>query len=298
MHLPQTLLPACIASLLLLAHPTQAGAAFKNLGTNKGWDGANEENKGTVEVDTKIFYSEPSSLKMTQVFDPDYDGRYHSEVYKEDVYKLGDSGAYGFRFRLDESWDFADDQSYNLAQFIADFKGSGCDDYVPTTMVGLKGSRLYTRLKMGSACDSDLKSFDDLPEVTAGEWHQVVLLADWRNDDTGSYVVWYDGKKVVDERNLATTVDEKEAFQFRVGLYANGWHDDKGMKGSQGTRTVWYDDIAVGSTIQDVSSNGLDGSNGSNSSGGSNGRKGTCTPRRRQRRSNKAKRSKNRRSSG
>ena len=284
MHLQQTLLAACIAGLLLLAHPTQAGVAFKNLGTDKGWDGENKENKGSVEVDTEIFYSRPSSLKMTQVFDPDYDGRYHSEVYKEDVYKLGDSGAYGFRFRLDESWEFADEQSYNLAQFIADFSSSGCDDFMPTTMVGLKGSKLYTRLKAGSACDQDLQSFDDLPEVTAGEWHQVILQADWRSDDTGSYVVWYDGRKVVDARNLPTTVDEEEAFQFRVGLYASGWHDDKEMKGSQGTRTVWFDDIAVGSAPQDVTSGGLNGS------GGSNGRKGTCTRRRRQRGSKKANR--------
>ncbi|PLN85834.1 hypothetical protein BDW42DRAFT_160121 [Aspergillus taichungensis] len=281
MHLPQTLLPACIAGLLLLARPAQAGVAFKNLGTNKGWDGENEENKGSVEVDTKIFYSKPSSLKMTQVFDADYDGRYHSEVFKENVYKRGDSGAYGFRFRLDESWEFSDDQSYNLAQFIADFSSSGCDDYMPTTMVGLKGSKLYTRIKSGSACDQDLKSFDDLPEVTAGEWHQIILQADWRNDDTGSYVVYYDGRKVVDAQNLPTTVDEESAFQFRVGLYASGWHDDKGMKGSQGTRTVWFDDIAIGSIPQDVTSGVFNGS------GGSNGR---CVRRRRQRRSNEAKR--------
>jgi hypothetical protein len=39
---------------------------------------------------------------------------------------------------------------------------------------------------------------------------------------------------------------------MRVGIYANGWHDDGGMLGSQGTRSIWFDEIGVGTTFADA----------------------------------------------
>lgn len=51
---------------------------------------------------------------------------------------------------------------------------------------------------------------------------------------------------------MATTISDGRAFDFKVGIYANGWHDDGGMKGTQGTRQIWYDQISVGTTFADA----------------------------------------------
>ena len=56
----------------------------------------------------------------------------------------------------------------------------------------------------------------------------------------------------MDEKDIGTIIDNDRGFQFRVGLYANGWHDDKQMKGCHGTRNVWYDGIAAGTTLVDI----------------------------------------------
>ena len=56
---------------------------------------------------------------------------------------------------------------------------------------------------------------------------------------------------------IATTIADpaNRPFQFRVGLYANGWHDQGTMVGSQGTRSVYFDQIGVGTAFADADPN-------------------------------------------
>ncbi|KAJ5352401.1 hypothetical protein N7452_001375 [Penicillium brevicompactum] len=240
------------AALLALSLTASATQIFSNTGTTSGWSSTNQEHSGTVQEVTNVVYKGPTALKMTQVYDSSYTGRYHSEVVKNNVYKRGDTGFYGFAFRLQENWQFSPAQSYNIAQFIADFSDTGCDDYMPSSMVWLVGNQLYTRVKQGSICAQKIETFPSLATVSAGQWHKIVIQATWKSDGTGEYKLWLDGNKLLDKRNIATTIDDSRAFQFRVGLYANGWHDDKQMKGTQGTRQIWYDQIAAGTTFADA----------------------------------------------
>ncbi|KAJ5971283.1 uncharacterized protein N7479_001201 [Penicillium vulpinum] len=240
------------AALLALSLTAQATQIFSNTGTTSGWDATNKEHSGTVQQVTNVVYEGPTALKMTQIYDSSYTGRYHSEVVKKNVYKRGDTGFYGFAFRLQENWQFSPAQSYNIAQFIADFSDTGCDDFMPSSMVWLVGDQLYTRVKQGSICAQKTVTFPSLATVTAGVWHKIVIQATWKSDGTGQYKLWLDGNKLLDKRDIVTTIDDDRAFQFRVGLYANGWYDDKGMKGTQGTRSIWYDEIAAGTVFADA----------------------------------------------
>ena len=45
-----------------------------------------------VEHVTNVFYEGPTAFKAIQIYDPNYNGRYHSEVVKNNVYHRGDSG--------------------------------------------------------------------------------------------------------------------------------------------------------------------------------------------------------------
>lgn len=58
--------------------------------------------------------------------------------------------------------------------------------------------------------------------------------------------------RVLEKYNSPTTTDDTREFQFHVGLYANGWHDDREMKGTQGLRQVWSDQIGMGTTFADA----------------------------------------------
>ncbi|CAG8372506.1 unnamed protein product [Penicillium salamii] len=240
------------AALLALSLTASATQIFSNTGTTSVWDSTNKEHSGTVQQVSNVVYKGSTALKMTQVYDSSYSGRYHSEVVKNNVYKRGDTGYYGFTFRLQDNWQFSPAQSYNIAQFIADFGDTGCDDYMPSSMVWVVGDQLYTRVKQGSICSQKTVTFSKLATVSAGKWHKIEIQATWKSDGTGVYKLWLDGKNILDKSGLATTIDDDRAFQFRVGLYANGWHDDKGMKGSQGTRQIWYDQIAAGSSFADA----------------------------------------------
>ncbi|KAF2621487.1 polysaccharide lyase family 20 protein [Macroventuria anomochaeta] len=238
--------------LLGLGHASQI---FSNKGTTQGWSHINQENKGTVQQVSNVFIESPSAIKCTQVYDPSYAGRYHSDLRKDNIYRNGDTGFYGFAFRLQEDWDFSGDQSYNIAQFIADFTDSGCDDWMPTTMIWLQGNQLYTRVKHGTVCPKAaqlLTVFPKVATVSAGQWHKIVVHSSWKSDNTGFFKLWFDGVKVLEQFNIPTTIDNNRAFGFSIGLYANAWGDEGRMEGSQGTRQVWFDEIGVGSAFADA----------------------------------------------
>ncbi|KAI8966683.1 polysaccharide lyase family 20 protein [Daldinia sp. FL1419] len=237
----------------------QATQFWHNSGTKAGWDTFTHEHKGTVDEVTDQVYKGPTALRMTQIHDASYKGRYHSEAVKYNVYRKGDTGFYGFAFRLQDGWQFNPAQGYNLAQFIADFSDLKCgEDYMPSTMVWIDGDQLGTRVKYGNVCPTNqqkIKEFKKLKKVTAGVWHRVEIQASWKSDNTGFFKLWFDGEKVVEAYNLPTTVGDGRYFQFRVGLYANAWHDH-GYEGTQGTRKVWYDQIAAGSAFKDADPSG------------------------------------------
>jgi hypothetical protein len=234
---------------------TQATQSFRNTGTKSGWDSFSIEHSGTVQEVTDVTYEGPSAIKATQTYDPNYSGRYHSEAVHNNGYKLGDTGFYGFTFRLQQDWQFSPSQSYNLAQFIADFSDykSSCDDWIPTSMVWIVGDQLYSRVKTwDDICHQHVNTFANLAQVSAGVWHKVEIQASWKADSTGYYKLWFDGNLVVSKYNIPTTLNDPRTIGFHVGLYANGWHDDKQLKGTQGTRQVWYDEIAMGTMFADA----------------------------------------------
>lgn len=239
------------AALLAFGLVAEAASLFRNTGTLSGWSSINREHRGSVNEVTNVTYEGPTALKMTQIYDAAYGGRYHSEVMRGNVYRRGDTGFYGFAFRLQADWQFQP-QSYNIAQFIADFSDTGCDDYMPSSMVWISGNQLFTRVKQGTICNQKTVTFGNLATVTAGEWHKVVIQAKWATDGTGFYKLWFDGTKVLEQYNLNTTIADDRYFQFRVGLYANGWYDSGYMQGSQGTRSIWFDEIGVGTTFADA----------------------------------------------
>ncbi|KAI1312384.1 polysaccharide lyase [Xylaria venustula] len=248
-----------LALALSTAAAVRATQIFSNTGTMSGWDEYTHEDKGTVQEVTNVVYNGSTALKMTQVYDASWTGRFHSEAVKYDVYKKGDTGFYGFAFRLQEDWQFSPANNYNLAQFIADFTDLGCEEtYMPSTMVWIEGDQLATRVKYGEVCPTSsqiTRSFKKLATVTAGVWHRIELQVDWQSDSTGYFKLWYDGEKVTETYNIPTNVGDGRPFQFRVGLYANGWHDS-GYQGTQPTRQVWYDQIAAGSVFADANPDG------------------------------------------
>ncbi|KAI1777687.1 polysaccharide lyase family 20 protein [Hypoxylon cercidicola] len=249
------------ATALVLLAPFMLAAAslvFKNRGTLDGWDGINHEHKGTVSQVSDQSYKPTTAIKVVQIYDSGYTGRYHSEVRKEDVYKVGDVGYYGFAFRLDPDWDTSHGQTFNLAQFISNLKDhpdNTCGDtWIPSMMLWVERDQLSIRSKGGDMCDGTLNKYE-VGTVKPGTWHRVVLQAKWESDSSGSYKVWLDGKVALERDNIATTYKDsqkKYGFEFRAGLYANGWHDDKHMEGSQGTRQLWIDEVGIGNSYEDA----------------------------------------------
>ena len=240
------------------------GKTFRNDGDLHGWDDVFFEHKGSVEVKKNEHYNSThgSAIRFTQTYDPDYYGRYHSEVQKQKAARLGDTGYYGFAFKLANNWEF-DDMMYTISQFIADFEDWDCGihhkEWSPTTMTYLMGQELYSRVRYGDICNSNENiHIFKVGTVKAGQWHTVVIGANWQSKKTGFFRVWFDGMLAVDEQNLETTPDiDKRFLQFRVGLYASGWFDPKDAKpgqkgfydkipsGHQRTRNIWHDKITV-----------------------------------------------------
>ncbi|KAL7949253.1 polysaccharide lyase [Trichoderma barbatum] len=235
-----------------------ATQTFQNSGNKAGFDYVLTENKGQVLEVLDITYKGSSALLMQQTYTPGYLDRYHSEVYHNQGYKRGDELFYGFMFRLSSAWEF-DQQSYNIAQFIANRPGAGCegDDWMPSSLIWIEGNQLNSRIVSGNYrqpdCSRNFNYTGNIAAVSAGVWHKVIIQAKWASDSSGYYKMWFDDKKVYEHYSIATTTNDDYQFQFRVGLYANGWHDDNHhMVGNQGFRQIWYDEVAVGTTFKDV----------------------------------------------
>ena len=244
-----------MAACLLGTRESSATVIFHNTGTTSGWSSTNSEHNGSIAQVTNIVYAGTTAVKATQVYDSSYTGRYHSEFVKTNAYNRGDTGFYGFAFRLQADWQFQS-QSYNIAQFIADFSNTGCDDWMPSTMVWLTGTSLNTRVKTGTICNQGTTTFGGVASVTAGTWHRVEIQANWQSNTTGYFKLWYDGAKVLEKLNISTTIADDRQFEFRVGIYANGWHDAGYMQGTQGTRQIWYDQVGIATTYAEADPSG------------------------------------------
>lgn len=248
------------ATLALLANSLLASASvptFYNSGTKSGWSDYNEEHRGTVtEVDNVYAGDSGTSLKMIQIYDSDYSGRYHSEAKLSDAYTVGDEGYYAFSFKLQSTWDTSSGQTYVIAQTITDFTddpNNDCGDtWLPSMMLWIQGDQLVIRRKGNNMCGPWDNGYDQqlytIGTISPGPWHRVILQANWQSSETGFYKVWLDGEQKLDESNVITTYidDGKDRhFQFRVGLYANSWYDDGKLVGS-GNRQLWIDEVSVG----------------------------------------------------
>ncbi len=223
---------------------------FHNAGTTSGWSTSTHEHWGTVTQVGSPSYKGGNAIKVTQIYDSAYTGRYHSEEVWNDGYRPGDQRFYGFAFYLPADWQFVN-QSFNIAQFIADFTNTGCDDWMPTTMMWISGNQLSTRVKSGTVCGQQTTTFNNIATVTAGQWHRVEIQASWKSDASGFFKVWYDGTKVLERLGIPTTIADPQnrTYSFRVGMYANAWHDQHTMLGTQGTRSLYIDQVGIGTAF-------------------------------------------------
>lgn len=239
----------------LLTSPALSSIILRNPGNLSGWSNILHEHSGTVDQVTNVVYAGSTAIKVTQTYDSSgtYTGRYHSEVHSSRGYHRGETLFYGFAFRLSDTWEFDSGQSYNIGQWIADFSNTGCDDWKPSSMIWLDGNTLNTRVVSGNVCNSPpTTTYSNIATVTAGVWHTIVVQASWQSDTTGYYKLWFDGAKVLEKYNIKTTLDDDREFEWHMGLYANSWHDQGRMVGTQGFRQVWYDNLAIGTTYADV----------------------------------------------
>jgi hypothetical protein len=243
---------AAIAAFCCAPALGRATVLFHNTGTLSGWDGSNLDANCSLTESTSQVYKGTTSIKSQVNYNSGYTGRYHAMKYKNGVYHPGDTGFYGFAFFLQSAWDFQN-QQYQLFQFIADFSNTGCDDFMPSTMVWIYGNQLNTRRKYGSICDQHIQTYSNLATVSAGVWHRVVIQALWKTDSTGYLKLWFDGTKVLENFNIATTISDPSNRYYRmdVGIYANSWHDEGRCLGST-TRYAYFDQIGWGTTFADA----------------------------------------------
>ena len=81
-------------------------------GDMQDFDQTHAEHKGSISYHHIDVFNEegmegpPSAkaLEFTQRYDPHYEGRYHSEISMNKAYKPGETGYYGFAFKIPENW--------------------------------------------------------------------------------------------------------------------------------------------------------------------------------------------------
>ena len=258
------------AAVVAIAVPAVAGTPIFH---SQGWMG--DFNGTNLDADCNVTHSAttyyPVNGTNSIYVTANYTGgshRYHAMVRKTNAYTAqNDEGYYSFAFRLKSTWDFSQ-QGYTIGQFIANYTGQNpCgEDWMPTTMLWLHGNSLRARVKNGSVCNQATIPSNAMQAantgwviptalgggtpiaVTAGAWHTIQLGVKWSSTNTGYFKLWYDGVKVFEQYNIATTIAEFRPYEFQVGIYANRWYDEHQLVGSQGFREMWVDRIAINNT--------------------------------------------------
>src|SRR5688572_28882950 len=91
----------------LLAVPATATVYFENVGDTSDWTRNWAEHLGSTSQVTSPTYQGSTALRMRQVFDGSYNWRYHSEVGKHGMKRLGWDRYYGWTFYLPTTWTTA-----------------------------------------------------------------------------------------------------------------------------------------------------------------------------------------------
>ena len=253
------------AVVSLLAAPSGATVYFENQGDTSGWTRNWAEHNGSVAQVGSPTYRGSTALRMRQVFDGSYRGRYHSEVGKHGSKKLGWDRYYGWTFYLPSTWTPAvSGDSFTISQFITnvDTATEGCGPTIPTTMTYIDGTGLRTRVKTGGNCGSSITSWNIVNGApTTGVWHRLVLRGKWASDATGAFQAWYDGSLRVNAANIATMptiVNKAEEWEWRVGLYAGGWYQKTSISGPS-TRDIYHDHVRIASSYAEADPGGWGG---------------------------------------
>ncbi|KAJ7766577.1 hypothetical protein B0H14DRAFT_3592490 [Mycena olivaceomarginata] len=207
-------------------HPLRDGlshATFANRGTTPGgWDVILKENQGTVDQVSNIFYgTNGTSIKVTQTYTPGYTERYHSEVHRFQGYHRGEQGFYGLCLPAAAGLAVragtvvqpgpVHRQLHRHGLRQLDALEYGVNYRQPAGHP--RGARAPYAIRPRETRSSSRTWPPSLPVLT-----QAVVRR---------------GEGVGRRYNIATTVEETREFEFHVGLYANRWHDDHGMKGTQ-----------------------------------------------------------------
>ncbi|KAL2265083.1 hypothetical protein VTJ83DRAFT_7593 [Remersonia thermophila] len=226
---------------------TDAKVFFQNAGKIDGWNGKSHT-KGTIQETNTIFFSNRPSLNFTQIYDPGYDSLYHAQLRVDHGYALNEERYYGFAFRLDKNWNFEPPVDYVLARFMGTFPS--CDTTMPSTVLWLRGSKLWTQVVGGTSCDKEVVLYDlNQCAITKEKWHRVIIGASWKADKTGFLKIWFDGQEVLTKTNIKTTVSDQGSRKFEFTLGANmwGWYwqRDQYNPPRGATYTVYFDTITI-----------------------------------------------------
>ncbi|KAB8068883.1 polysaccharide lyase [Aspergillus leporis] len=184
-------------------------------------DTATNQYNGALQKLPKVIVEGATALNMTHInYISDKVGDLIELQYiRNDFYRLGDEGFYGFTFQLHSGWETLPGLIYHLARFDADVSDIGCNYwiYMPYTMFWVRDNQLHAGLMTGTPCSPRIVAFSNLATVPTGEWHKVVIQAKWRADETGYFKIWFDGVNVLRKYDLSTTLDDERVFRFVVG---------------------------------------------------------------------------------
>lgn len=215
-----------VAASTVAAHAT---VVFQNDGTTSGWSYTSGDGSGSVSQVSSPTYKGSTALKCFQTWSGSGDFTLHSEAVIRDVGKNGWNRYYGWTFYLPSNWNFGSSRGQAISQIAADTSCGGQQ----TEMFQLVGSRLEVKRELVDPCNQTRRTTTVVSGVSAGTWHRMVVHKKWASDNTGTFEVWYDGSRKIDEVNTPNSFTGSDLYRWSIGLYANF--------DSAGSRTLYVD---------------------------------------------------------
>ena len=225
-----------ITQLVCLCVPLSGFAAvtFQNDGTTAGWDNHTPQHNGTISQVTSPNYKTTTantSIKFTQTFDPNYTGRYHSEVEKDTTQSNGQDRWYGQAVYIPTSW--VDTSGGNTIQQWGTEapEGPWIQNFIQGTLLKITVPGINNYQHMGS--------------VTKGVWMRIVVHLKMANP--GVEEAWFNGTRMFSYSNVNLYNPNGSAtIRWSCGLYVTYWFGLSSLPaGDQSVRTVYHDHFRI-----------------------------------------------------
>jgi hypothetical protein len=236
-----------IAGLLVCASLASAEAAIlrSSEGRKADFDGSVIEHNGTITDVSTPSFANSNAIRCRQIYDANYNGRYHSSTAWYGAGTPGSDRWYSFAVFLPPSSASTDLADYGIFQTISNFGGTALNKPFLFLSYSPNDNRLNVSKYTGNVETNRVRTDFSLTGMVRNAWNTVVIQHKVRDGSAGLIKVWINGTEKLNHSGANTYTGVTAGYRIEIMTYATTWYN-VGATSGHTTRDFFFDKIKLG----------------------------------------------------